>query len=856
MQQQVLNNAPFLGGVNVMPNSVQSILDVFVIQGLITLSDAEKLKSRFRTNREIEGYLVANRVVTRDTINKAYSILLKLPYVTLENVKILPEVVNIIPKKVAEKYGAIAFSRKAGSVLVAVSRPSELSASFSTGLGKLLDDKDLRIELYITGKKDFDQAIKQYNPDSVKKLLLETGSLPTVFLRNYNISGSLLGKFPLDFMENFRVTVFYAKGANDYSVALENPDDPATRGAIQKIAKANKINFQMFATSKEDIDYAISVYKSKISDIGLNKKQVSVSPLVAKPVTKPTYEIPSIRAEKRVSDDDLISISNLFGSFLRRGGERNKETKKVAEIAVTIDDAPPKANRINPASIAPADTAPSKVMTEKPKVTVDKKIKIDSENTEKDRVALSKDEEKFVIKGENNIQLSENKIGEIRSDELKNSEAIDPGNAQDQDMMDNIKIGQLLEKDVSSDEELTKILKENFIPKTVAAIISFALNLRSSDVHIEPSSKTLRIRFRIDGILHDIVLLPLTLHPAIISRIKILSKMKLDETRIPQDGRFDLPFRKREVDVRVSCLPTVNGEKVVMRILDKSQKTLSLENLGMVGRAFNLTVEAIKRPYGIILSTGPTGSGKSTTLYAAISRLSSPSINVITLEDPVEYEIPGVTQCQVKPTIGFTFAEGLRSVLRQDPNVVMVGEIRDGETASMATHAALTGHLVLSTLHTNDAASALPRLTNMGIEPFLITSSIDLVIAQRLVRKICPHCKEESKVPDALIEDIKKELTAISKANVEDLERAQKPLKFYHGTGCNECSKGYRGRVGIFEVIRMTEEIEDLAVNRRPANEIKCAAIKDGMITIKQDGILKAMEGLTTLDEVFQAATS
>jgi type IV pilus assembly protein PilB len=387
-------------------------------------------------------------------------------------------------------------------------------------------------------------------------------------------------------------------------------------------------------------------------------------------------------------------------------------------------------------------------------------------------------------------------------------------------------------------------------------LVDYALNLRASDIHVDPGAKNLRIRFRVDGILQDIAILPLKLHAPMVSRIKILSKMKIDETRIPQDGRFDLGFKEREVDVRVSCLPTVHGEKVVMRILDKSQDILSLEDLGMMGRAFDLTIEAVGKPYGIILSTGPTGSGKSTTLYAILNRISSPSVNIITLEDPVEYEIAGVNQCQVKPAIGFTFADGLRSVLRQDPNVVMVGEIRDGETAGMATQAALTGHLVLSTLHTNDSAGALPRLTNMGIEPFLITSSINLIIAQRLVRRICPDCRMESKMPESLIAEIKDEISKIPKSNSKDLARAQKPLKFYHGAGCPKCSKGYKGRVGIYEVIRMTEKIEELVVGHHPASDIKAAAIADGMITMKQDGILKAMDGLTTLDEVFQATVS
>jgi type II secretory ATPase GspE/PulE/Tfp pilus assembly ATPase PilB-like protein len=384
-------------------------------------------------------------------------------------------------------------------------------------------------------------------------------------------------------------------------------------------------------------------------------------------------------------------------------------------------------------------------------------------------------------------------------------------------------------------------------------VINFALNQRSSDIHVEPGNKFLRIRCRIDGILQDALKLPMKFHPPFVSRVKILAKLKIDESRIPQDGRFDLSFKNHEVDVRVSTLPTVHGEKVVMRVLDKSQGILSLEDLGVQGTAFDKTVEAIAKPYGIILSTGPTGSGKSTTLYAILNRISVPGVNIVTLEDPVEYEIAGINQCQIKPEIGFTFASGLRSILRQDPNVIMVGEIRDAETANMATHAALTGHLVLSTLHTNDTAGALPRLINMGVEPFLITSSINLVIAQRLVRRICPKCKEEMKVPQKLMEQIKAEIDKIPESNIKDRERIPADLKLYYGKGCSECNNGFKGRVGIYEVMRITPEVEDLAVAKRTANEIKEASIKDGMITMRQDGIIKAFNGLTTVDEVFQA---
>ena len=399
-------------------------------------------------------------------------------------------------------------------------------------------------------------------------------------------------------------------------------------------------------------------------------------------------------------------------------------------------------------------------------------------------------------------------------------------------------------KDIAT---LQQIAQTGNIPQILAAAIALATLKKASDIHIEPEETNLRIRFRIDGILKDIIKLPLEIQPAIISRIKILSKLKIDEQRIPQDGRFDVTTHGHEIDLRVSTLPTVRGEKGALRILDKTQNIYSYNELGIAGRNLKVLEDNIKKPYGVILATGPTGCGKSTTLYSILQEVSSPEVNVITLEDPVEYEIPGINQCQVKPKIGFSFAEGLRSVLRQDPNIIMVGEIRDAETAGMATHAALTGHLVLTTLHTNDAAGALPRLINMGIEPFLITSSINVIIGQRLVRKICPKCKKEAKLPEALLSQISKEL---SKFNLP------KPYKFYEGLGCDECNQGYSGRIGIFEVLAMSDKIEEVAIKRRPASEILEAAIDEGMVTMKQDGLIKATKGVTTVSEVLRVTTS
>jgi len=407
-------------------------------------------------------------------------------------------------------------------------------------------------------------------------------------------------------------------------------------------------------------------------------------------------------------------------------------------------------------------------------------------------------------------------------------------------------LDKLLSKKQVTIEDIKSYATAGQIPELIASLLALAIEQDASDIHIEPFEKALRVRFRIDGILRDKLALTVSMAPSIVTRIKVMSALKIDEQRIPQDGRFDFQVGSKLVDVRVSTLPTVYGEKVALRLLDKSSHILDLKALGVDGINYDRIMKAIAKPYGIILSTGPTGSGKSTTLYAAISILNKPEVNIVTLEDPVEYEIPGVNQTQVKPHIGFGFAEGLRSILRQDPNIIMVGEIRDKETAELTVQASLTGHIVLSTLHTNNAASAIPRFTNLGVEPFLLTSALSAVVGQRLVRRICPDCRTEMKLPEVVMQNVQKELKQIN-YNGE--------LRFYKGKGCQNCTEGFKGRIGIYEVLEMNSAIEDLALQRSPAQNIFSQAVKDGMITMKQDGLLKCLRGLTTVDEVIRVTS-
>ncbi len=396
--------------------------------------------------------------------------------------------------------------------------------------------------------------------------------------------------------------------------------------------------------------------------------------------------------------------------------------------------------------------------------------------------------------------------------------------------------------------KVNELIREVPIAKIVTTILEFAAKSRASDVHIEPLEGRTRVRYRIDGILHEKLVLPRKIHDALTSRIKILSDLKIDERRIPQDGRFNFQTDTEEIDLRVSTLPTVFGEKVVMRLLKKTGVVPTLQDLGLRGRALKNLEENILRPHGIILVTGPTGSGKTTTLYSILSRINTTKVNVVTLEDPVEYQIGGVNQVQINPQAGLTFASGLRSFLRQDPNIIMVGEIRDQETAELAVQASLTGHLVFSTLHTNSASGALPRLLDMHAEPYLLASTITAIVGQRVVRKICSSCRI-SYVPVAtVVDDIKKILDKMWALD-------EKKVEFFRGNGCEECGgTGYKGRVGIFEVLPVSEKVGRMLLDRSPASEIERIAVEEGMITMKQDGYMKVVEGVTTIEEVLRVA--
>ena len=408
---------------------------------------------------------------------------------------------------------------------------------------------------------------------------------------------------------------------------------------------------------------------------------------------------------------------------------------------------------------------------------------------------------------------------------------------------------------VQLDQQAGAILRDAPISRIVENILDFAMKSQASDVHIEPQINRTRVRYRIDGILAEKLILPLNVHEAVVSRIKIMANLKIDEKRLPQDGRFNYKANNAEVDLRTSTLPTVHGEKVVMRLLQKDMAVPSLEDLGMTGLGLQRVKEAIKVPYGIILITGPTGSGKTTTLYSILNMINKIGVNIMTLEDPVEYQIQGVSQVQTNPKAGLTFASGLRSFLRQDPDIIMVGEIRDNETADLALQASLTGHLVFSTLHTNSATGALPRLLDMDAEPFLLASSITLAIGQRVVRKINEKYKEEYKPEPVVIENIKKALGVHFDRWCKEKGKKPDQITLFRASSKRPATEPeYKGRIGIFEVMPNSPEIASLILNRKSASELENAAIQQGMTLMKQDGYLKVLDGITTVEEVLRVA--
>ncbi len=797
-----------------------------------------KLPASQQPNLLIEKYLLKKRYIGSDTLAQAYAYYWQLPYVAVGQQEIPKEVIEIIPRRVAEKYGVIAFAAEGKTISVAIARPALLRGDHQGIFADLAAAHGVAVQLTITSPEQLKEAMNWYkwqrpvgrvrlfdrHLDPTALARLDQGSAKKLRLVVYEQVPTIFGSTPI-----FRVATDQAKS---------RPFDRL----IRQIEEKNGVSLALYQTSREDLDVTLNIYDLLLEQPADSHKTVAdiikaqgpnVLAIAAPPALGPAPPPPA-------PVSDVMKPSPGIFDFLRHLFHAEKPgvlppptiIKTASEAhSVPPPTVPPRPEAETPqATVAPAqaEVASAEPVTVAPPVSME-------------RYVTGKDGQKILNV---HFQLDHNKIQSVAKQ--KTNEAPVEEIATD--------LGQLLDHDIDAPESLEEIALEGQVPKIVAALISYALHLEASDIHLEAEDDDERIRFRVDGILQEIMRLPHEMHPAVVSRIKILSSLKIDETRLPQDGRFDVNFEKRQVDIRVSILPTAHGEKIVMRLLDKDKGVLTVTELGFMGRALTELQHAVAKPYGIVLATGPTGSGKSTTLYALLGGLSKPGVNVSTLEDPIEFEIPGINQSQVNPQIGYTFAEGLRSLMRQDPNIIMVGEIRDRETAENATQAALTGHLVLSTLHTNDAAGALPRLIDMGVEAFLITSSINAVIGQRLVRKVCQDCKTEAPLDPGILADIQRELAKIPASNEADRARIPAELIVYAGKGCASCNGGYHGRIGIYEVMPMSVGIETLANKNQPADQILATAQAEGMITMKQDGYLKALAGITTVEEVLREA--
>ncbi len=400
---------------------------------------------------------------------------------------------------------------------------------------------------------------------------------------------------------------------------------------------------------------------------------------------------------------------------------------------------------------------------------------------------------------------------------------------------------------------IEEVVKGAPVSRMISVIMRAAVEQGASDIHIEPLGKETRVRYRVDGVLRTSLMLPSYIHSALVSRVKVLSNLRLDETRIPQDGRITETLGGKIIDFRVSVIPVVDNEKVVMRILDTSVGVPTLEQLGFRPEHVEMFKKEIKKPHGLILVSGPTGSGKSTTLYTILNMLNAEGSNIVTLEDPVEYYIKGVNQSQIRPEIGYTFASGLRSLLRQDPNVIMVGEIRDQETAELAVHASLTGHLIFSTIHTNDVFGIIPRLVDLHVEPFLISATMNVGISQRLARKICPDCKEPEEIPASVLKEIREVIKTIPQSYLPKGTDSEGKLTFYHGKGCASCKDfGYQGRISVAEILMVTRELQKIITSGFKPDAVVAESKRQGMLSLQQDGMLKALAGLTTVEEVMR----
>ncbi len=782
----------------------EDILTILESQGKITKEQTEEIRKEARAqNLSFFEVLLKNQIIDEETLIKSCAVLFGLSEIRLAHRSIPEEVLQYIKEEIARRYQLIPFEKKGPTLKIAVANPYRLPEIDRAVLQSLKQKRSLKVWFYLTTQNDLKEALGEYNKGKRKR-----------------------EKKPIEVQEERAEKPLSTKPEKERLLTIlidQGKLKPDQADRIAEIAKDQKKPLAQVLLEEGVREEDLQRARSRILDLPF----IKIDPARIK--KEAALRIPSDIAQKH-----QIGAFDQIGSRVLKIAAIDPQSRALGEIISFAKEK--KGIDIKLFLVIKKDL--EKIFNLYPDYQPPKPEK---------KIEVLKPKLKPVV------EKKERPVIRPAEEKPKEKPAEEPTALEKMELKG--RFGALLKKKVETKKELNEIIKKGSVPRIVAGVINFALFKRASDIHFQPAPKDTRLRYRIDGVLGDILEIPKSLHPAIVSRIKILSKLRIDERRIPQDGRFEVKFEDREVDLRVSTLPTSFDEKVVLRLLDKSKQDFKLATLGLKGSGYQRLVRNIERPFGMVIATGPTGSGKSTTLYAALSKINRPEINIVTLEDPVEYELDGVAQSQARPDIGFSFANGLRSVLRQDPDVIMVGEIRDKETAEMSIHAALTGHLLFSTLHTNDAAGAIPRLIDMGVEPFLISSAANAFMAQRLVRKICPKCKEKdkkfTKETEARLKKILERLPSEERKSLPP----EKDWQLYQGKGCKDCYQGYKGRIGIFEVMSVSEEIKRLISKDVSSSVIRKKAIEQGMATMQQDGIIKVLKGLTTLEEVFRVTT-
>lgn len=759
-------------------------IDLLLGGGLIEKGDVSMLKDKYSTCEDLYSALESLGVIDLKKLTKLFAEAKGISYIDVKSID--KKAYSLVDRDTARAFSFIPFAidEKAKSLQVAIADPLKISRVSRASLSSMEKKIGYKIELFLTSKLVLDE---------LPLLVDEGGDFPRVDLSSYWIEENVLRKIPYDLAFKYKIIIFKQISSKEYNVAVGDAADRSILLMLEQMEKKAGIKFNIYSAPLSQLEKTLKDYRTLLdASVKQAKEEEREKAEIVRDLEKGAEKLAKQQEAQQKNAISNLEDENIANEVKNSEYSDQSDKENIDLLSVT-----------NQGSLGSRGIG---------RHILDNSVSSESNGES----AADSGDEKKDENGQQSKQI---------------------------DKLENPDLAKIVGSQKMSVEMIKQFAGQGSIPQLVASIISLAIDQEASDIHVEPFEKSVKLRYRIDGQLADIAELPSQIRTQISARVKILAKLKLDEQRVPQDGRFDVTSGKEVVDIRVSTLPTVFGEKVVMRLLSKTKKLDDLPDLGIDGLNFDRIISAISKPYGVILATGPTGSGKSTTLYSVFSRLNKPEVNIITLEDPVEYEIDGINQVQVKPQIGFSFAEGLRSVLRQDPNIIMVGEIRDGETAELAVQAALTGHLVFSTLHTNDASGALPRMYNLGVEPFLLTSAINAVIGQRLVRRICPKCRQEVALPQSVLFQVKKELESLN---------LNLPIKFYKGKGCSECKEGFKGRLGIYEVLEMTKAIEDLVLDKKSSSEIFDQAVKEGMITMKQDGLIKAIKGVTTVDEVFR----